>query len=301
MDIYSESGRVKSLEKKFLTSQQIQRLVEAKNIGEFVSIAEKSFYILPLTVSDIEEIIEYFSKERESFYEEIEKHAPSLLKVFLIKNDFFNLKLIAEGKEDYIYPGNLPPQILKRSVEEKRIEVPDFLKKAIIILKMEKDIEEKLLRLKNEYYSQLYNLLTNFNSDFITGWGKIEIDFANLSTFIIKRKKEEKIDKKDFIENGNLKREKFINEEILFKSLKSHYREIKIPVNEENFQIEKYRITMNYIKRGRIIPSGIETVFSYFIAREIEMETVQRLFSGKFYNIEESRIKNWVIPPYQWR
>jgi len=164
MDIYSESGRIKSLEKRFLTYQQIQKLIEVKSLTEFVALTGKSFYKLPSNVSSAEEVSEFFNKERENFYREVEKYAPSLLKIFLLKNDFFNLKLIAEGKENFVYPGNLPGQILKRSVEERKIEVPDFLKKGVEIVKGKKDIEEKLLNLKNEYYIQIYKTLSSFLS-----------------------------------------------------------------------------------------------------------------------------------------
>ena len=71
-------------------------------------------------------------------------------------------------------------------------------------------------------------------------------------------------------------------------------------MDEENFEIERYKVIMNYLKKGRVIPYGIETIFSYFVAREIELDLVQRLFTGKFYNVETAILKKWVIPPYQW-
>lgn len=300
MDIYSESGRIKSLEKKFLTYQQIQKLIEVKNITEFTAITEKSFYKLSSNITSADEISEFFNKEKENFYKEVEKYAPSLFKIFLLKNDFFNLKLIAEGKENYVYPGNLPGTILKRSVEERKIEVPDFLKKGVEIVKGKKDIEEKLLNLKNEYYIQLYNILNSYRSEFIERYGKIEIDFANLSTYILKKRKDEKIIISFLIKGGNIKREKFLQQENLFKSFKSEYKIIKTPVDEENFEIERYKVIMNYLKKGRIIPYGIETIFSYFVAREIELDLIHRLFTGKFYNVETEILKKWAIPPYQW-
>jgi len=300
MDIYSEIGRIKSLEKKFLTLSQLQALIETKSLNEFVSITENSFYKIPPSVLNIGEIYEIFDNERIAIYDEIEKHCPSLTKIFLLKNDFLNLKIILEGKNDYILPSNIPGQILKMYIEERKAQIPDFLNESVKILKGENDIEEKLLQLKNEYYNQLYKFLKEFNSRFIINYVKIEIDFANLATFLLKNKKEEKIVPDILIKNGNIKREKFITKENIFNAFKIEYKNIEIPLNEENIEFERYKVVINHIKRGRIISNGIEAIFSYFVAREIELECVQRLFFGKFYNIDENILKKWVIPPYQW-
>ena len=301
MDIYSESGRIRALEKKFLTSKQVQSIIEAKNIGEVISILEKSFYKFPSPILNTEEIIELLDKERNFIYEEIEKISPDILRIFLLKNDFFNLRIILENKSNYVLPCNLPGQILKGYIEGNKGNIPDFLKKGVKIVKSEKNIEEKLLDLKNEYYIQLYNLLTAFNSSFIEKYGKIEIDFANLSTFILKKKKGEKIVSSFFIRNGNTRAEKFLNEEAILKSLTKEYKITDIPINEESFEIIRYKAIMNYIKEGRIIPYGIEVIFSYFIAREIEVEIIQKLLISKFYNIDENILKKQPVIVYQWK
>ncbi|MCD6408270.1 V-type ATPase subunit, partial [bacterium] len=100
-------------------------------------------------------------------------------------------------------------------------------------------------------------------------------------------------------EDGKIPPDFFEEEEKLWKKVFSEYK-MKTPVDTKNFEIEKYRVIMEHIKKARIIPYGIEVIFSYYLAREIELETVERITLGKFYNIETSLMNKWKFSPYQY-
>ncbi|MCD6408460.1 V-type ATPase subunit, partial [bacterium] len=158
MDILVECGKIKVREKYFLSQVDIDKLIGAKNFNEFISVLEKSFYKIPSGITSSVQIIDFFEKEREKLIDEIEKNTTEeIYTIFTLKYDFHNLKLLAEKKEEKqmisLY-SRVDYYSLKESVEKKDYrKIPEYLNKSIKILSDEKMVlEEKLLKLKKEYY-----------------------------------------------------------------------------------------------------------------------------------------------------
>lgn len=301
-DIYTLSGKISSLEKLFITEAHLKKIISAKTFEEFINCLEGTFFSFP-SISSPDEIFEFFEKEREKLVEEITRNLDEKIRTFfLLKYDYHNLRVLIEGKQEFSYYSILNFYILKKKVEGKidYSQIPEFLHNAIGIVKSEKKLEEKLLNLKRNYYENLYKIAKGI-CEFLKNYVKIEIDFANLHIFLNKKLGEIPLKVSDLIDNGNIEREKFLNDEKLRNSLTQIYKGISVPVNEENFEIERYKTLIFYLKNARIIPDGIEKVLSFYIAREIEIENLQRIAIFKFYSQPEDILKKIVIPPYQYK
>ncbi|MCM8766522.1 MAG: V-type ATPase subunit [Candidatus Omnitrophica bacterium] len=302
LDIYFLSGRINSLEKKFIDFEKIKKIVECRTFEEFVNILEGSFFKMPTHISNPDEIFNFFENERYKLIEEIRGLGDEIIvKFFLIKYDFFNLTILIENKQEFSYYGTIEFYILKDAFEKNDLsKIPDFLHDAFSIFKSKFTLEEKTLLLKNNYYKKLYEISLNL-SDFCKNYVKIEIDFANIKNYLNKKINEKKISINDFIENGNIKREFFLDENLLLEKLKLKYKKIEIPLNEENIENQRYKVLIDYLRIGRIKTYGIDKIISFYLAREIEIENIQRIAIAKFYKMNENFIKKALIPPYQYK
>jgi hypothetical protein len=63
----------------------------------------------------------------------------------------------------------------------------------------------------------------------------------------------------------------------------------------------RYKILIDYLKYARIKPYGIDKIVSFYLAREIEIENLQRLTISKSYKQDENFLKKIMIKPYQYK
>jgi vacuolar-type H+-ATPase subunit C/Vma6 len=58
---------------------------------------------------------------------------------------------------------------------------------------------------------------------------------------------------------------------------------------------------IEFLKIGRIKPYGIDKIISFYKAREIEIENMQKIAISKFYRESEDFLKKISFPLYQYR
>ncbi len=309
MDILAVSGTIKSLEKRFLTQADISKLAQVKTFGEFTGLLSASFYQIPPNISGIEELSEFFENASVLLAEEMRKNLPpALYRYFLLKYDFHNLKIISamqdeEAERYYSVHSIVDYFTMKEAFQSKNHkDIPAYLKHALSAISGMQDKENILLHLKTAYFKTAAGLLKESESGFIDGYLRIEVDFANISSFIQRDMAGTVKSGADlFIAGGKIRTEKFSSGEILWEAVNSSYRgAIATPVTAEDYDLERYKALLIHIKNGRIIPSGIETVFAYFAGRQIEMDNVRRLAEGKFYNVSPDVLFLWALPAYQY-
>ena len=301
LDIYFLSGKINSLEKKFIDYEKCEKLIESKTIEEFVNLIEGTFFKLPSHIMKVEEIFEFFENERIKLLEEIKKiFDGKFLYFFLLKYDYNNLANLIENKNNFFICGITDFYILKDAyINNNFSKIPEIFKDIIIKIKSQNQVEEKLLTLKIDYYEKIYEISKKI-SDFINGYVKIEIDFANLGTYLNLKLFEKKIEVEKFIKSGKIKRESFLDEEKLKKSFFSVYKN-QLILSEEEIEMERYKMVIDYLKYARIKADGIDKIVSFYLAREIEIENLQRLTISKFYKQDENFLRKIMIKPYQYK
>ncbi|MCK9265524.1 V-type ATPase subunit [bacterium] len=305
MNILSVSSRIKSLEKHFLRADRIEKLVLSRDFNEFSTILEKSPYEIPNNIKTIETLTELFNNKKTILIEESKKNLPiPLYQYFVLKYDYHNLNIVANGKnENFSDYSIVNYKILQASFKTNNHKnIPAFLKPALSILNKLKDksFEEISLSLKQSYYEVAGLLLKTQKSSMINYFLQIEIDFSNISLFMHKRLTGKHLEQENFIDGGNIKKEHFLKEEVLWKTVKNVYKNIDVPIEIDIFDRERFKVLMGYLSRVRIVPYGMEPLFFYFLARDIELENVKRIAIGKFYNIEPQILSEWGAFPYQY-
>jgi V/A-type H+-transporting ATPase subunit C len=300
-NIYFLSGKIISLEKKFIDGERLKKIIESKTFEEFVNALEGSFFKIP-SVSNASGILNFFESERIKLFEEIRKiNDERIINFFSLKYDYYNLSLIVLNKENFSFYGVLNPYTLKYAFEKNDLsKIPDILFESFAICKSKIPLDEKLLYLKNDYFKKI-QIIAEKISKFTENYLKIEIDFANIQNYLNRKLSEKKINKNDFIKGGFIRIENFIDEASLWKEISFKYKKIEIPLNEENIERERYKTLIEFLKIGRIKPYGIDKIISFYKAREIEIENMQKIAISKFYRESEDFLKKISFPLYQYR
>jgi len=300
-NIYFLSGKIISLEKKFIDGERLKKIIESKTFEEFVNALEGSFFKIP-SVSNASGILNFFESERIKLFEEIRKiNDERIINFFSLKYDYYNLSLIVLNKENFSFYGVLKPYTLKYAFEKNDLsKIPDILFESFAICKSKIPLDEKLLYLKNDYFKKI-QIIAEKISKFTENYLKIEIDFANIQNYLNRKLSEKKINKNDFIKGGFIRIENFIDEASLWKEISFKYKKIEIPLNEENIERERYKTLIEFLKIGRIKPYGIDKIISFYKAREIEIENMQKIAISKFYRESEDFLKKISFPLYQYR
>ncbi|GEM_PF-974719 len=310
MDILAISGRIKSLEKRFLTSGEMAGIIRSRTFNELAAMLASSRYRIPQNVTKSGELFSVFEDSAAELVEEMRKNLPvSLFRYFLLGYDYHNLKIIcgipSNGNEEGNYSAHsyVDHETMKRAFREKNnTGIPDYLKPAITIMSGKKDDGMLSLQLKKEYYSAASGLLEKTRSRFVKNYLRIEIDFANIATFIQEDIAGlEKGDVEMFMDGGRIRKERFSAGEVLWKAVDTAYRGlVATPVTAEDYDIARYGALMAHIRKGRVVPFGIETIFAYFAGRQIELDNVRRIVTGRFYDVSQDVLSLWAIPPYQY-
>lgn len=308
MDILCISGKVKALEKTFLTGNDISRIVNAKSFSEVVALLNGTIYQMPHPINTPSEIYNFFDVILINLMNDMQKALPEkLYYYFLLPYDFHNLKLVLENyktrkeSKNYVLYSSVDYFIVKEAFEKKNFkEIPFHLKPLVVFISKNKDIEDILLRVKKIYWDIAKNLVKTQNSNFIDGYIKIEIDISNIGTFIQQQIAGIPLDLSVIVDGGRIKKGRYIREEVLWGTVNMLYPGVETPITVENYDIVRYNVLMSHLKNARIIPSGIETIFSYYAARQIEIDNIRRILLSKFYNVEVSKIEEWILPGYQY-
>lgn len=307
-NIISLSGSIKSLEKRFLTADVLTRAVQARSFGEFATLLAEGWYRLPQTLLTAEDLTEFFEGCTAELVDEMRRDLPlDIYHYFVLEYDYHNIELLihkdryaVEREKDYFRHSSVDYFTLKTSLENNNYkDIPEHLKDVLYFVHNNISAEGLSLSLKRMYYRTVRELLKSAGSDFIDKYLSIEIDFFNIGTFIQQKIAGIQFGKTSFIDGGNIKVERFAVENVLWESVGKRYRNVSVPITLQNYDTARYTAVMNYIKEGRFIPYGIETVFTYFVGRRLELDNVRRLAIGKFYGVDPKVLSDWVLPPYQ--
>ncbi|MCM8829634.1 MAG: V-type ATPase subunit, partial [Candidatus Omnitrophica bacterium] len=307
MDILCVSSMIKSLEKKFLKQDDIVGIVNAKTLNEVSSILATTHYQLP-SITKPEEIYSFFYTITMDLIKDMYKSLPEELYFYMLLGyDFHNLKLVVDnyrtGKEskNYIPYSSVDYFTLKNAFSKKNFkDIPSHLKSLVVFVSKNRDMQEVILRAKKIYWEIAKNLLKSQQSDFIEEYIKIEIDLSNIGVFIQQQMAGVPLDLSFIVDGGKIKKERYMREDILWEVARMVYHGLKTPITANEYEMIRYNLIMGYIRNGRVSPYGIDTIFSYFLARQMEMDNLKRLIFGKFYNIKPEILDDWKLVPYQY-
>lgn len=323
-DFIEASAYLRILEKKLLTSDSIDRLVETNDVSDTLKLlsqsSEYNFSTLKKT-SDYEEILKL---EMEKFYKNMYKLIPDnteVIDIITAKYTFHNVKVCLKSKYidknmDYLLssispvnPNDIKELVLSNDFANSQLPVYiiEAIKKAEINFAESKDPKCIDIILDKEMFSYMLELCLVCDNEFITQYVKLLIDFYNIKTLVrVKNMKKDSRFLNDclvasgltplsyFLENydktidvlTNLFYYKYFSD-ITRKGFESYNK-------TGNFSnLEKYfdNYLIEYSKKAKYVAFGADILFSYVLSKENELRQIRILLTCKNNGIQNDILK----------
>ncbi len=308
--------RTRVLEKKLLGQLTIDKMVDAKDLGEVLRTLGDTEYASAVSAAekgeDYEQILAFELKRTYDLMREITPR-DEVVDLMALKYDYHNLKVMlkehvmkSDLSEIYIPVGTLDFNKIKTmfKAEQMRDIQPEFKAAIEEILKDYEENEDPQridILADRHYYKHLYRMADKTEIDLFKAYVKDSIDFLNVSA-AIRLKKQEK-DLRFFNEviliNGNIERDDILltmNESIdvmmnkfryariskeLLKGLAAYQETGRLSAFEKN--MDNYLINLN--KDSKSVTFGPEPLFSYLVAKEMELKILRIIMVSKMNNI----------------
>lgn len=323
------SSTIRVLEKKLLSKQYMERLIEASNLDETLRYLSDSNYQTYINKLDrIEDYEEALKMENQRFFDELYSVSKDSLPIDLItlKYLYHNLKVLLKEKiqnEDYrdmyIEIGNIRIKTLREDLEKDNRstsyeELYLICRQAIDIYEETKDPQDIDVFIDKKYFENLNELVEKSGIDLFKKYLLALIDFTNIKTILRLKKQGKDLNflKKVIIDGGNISKKDYqgyLNKNIdsaspLFRSLDSaKYIARGIEEYEKTDSLSKFELEMdNYltelVKESKKITYGPEVVFAYGYAKEIEIKNLRIILISKLNDLSPDFIRERLRETY---
>ena len=316
-------GKIRAKEVRLLDLPKLLSILEAENIEEALKGLSDTDYREGLALVNQEEDFDlHLSLPMESVSGLISEltHDPQLTDLFILRNDFHNIKVAFKKKcrasvEEKYY---LAPSVVNREEIVEAMETGNFFRLLPLLAGALQEIEgiynnsKKNIQLIDTtldkiYLSHCLQVSQQAKCEFLERLFLIQIDLTNIRTFL--RLKE--MDKgRDFLKNrlisgGLLERDHFLKSfagslESFVDSLrfKDYYGIVKDGIESwkksGSFSfLEKLfdDYLLNFVKKAKYISFGIEPLIGYLVAKEMEVKNLRTVIAGKFNGLFPEIIK----------
>ncbi len=313
---------VRVLEKKLLTKNKLDRMIEAITPEEVMKQLSETEY--SQNMFDIQQPQEYekiLKRETERVFNLVRElsNDKEIVDILSLKYDYHNLKVLLKGRlanKDFstllMDAGTQKIEKLKLKFDIKNYnDLPEEISKAIN--EVEKDFLENNDSQKIDiivdkyYYKNLLRIVKKINVSVIMDYAQGLIDFQNIITLFRVKKQNRDI---KFLENvihegGTISKNKIVESindsvEIIINKFKKEKIGNYLQKGLEEFTetgrlsgLEK--ISQNYLmelnKDSKYIIFGPEPLFTYLVAKEREISAIRMIMVSKINNIEISKIR----------
>lgn len=313
---------VRVLEKKLLTKNRLDRMIEAETPEEVMKQLSETEY--SQNMFDIQQPQEYeriLKRETERVFNLVRElsNDKEIVDILSLKYDYHNLKVLLKGRlanKDFstllMDAGTQKIEKLKLKFDIKNYnDLPEEISKAIN--EVEKDFLENNDSQKIDiivdkyYYKNLLKIAKKINVSVIMDYAQGLIDFQNIITLFRAKKQNRDI---KFLENvihegGRISKDKIVEaindsvEMIINKFKKEkigNYLQRGLEEFTETGRLSGLeKISQNYLmelnKDSKYIIFGPEPLFTYLVAKEREISAIRMIMVSKINNIEISKIR----------
>lgn len=313
-------AKIRALEPKILDKTDIERMVDAPDFNAAFKVLDDTDYADNLLEVKPVDYRQALSDDYRQLYELLKDVTPDpkLFKLIFLERDLVNIKLLFKAKyfginiddslkENAVYP----PRALKEFIFNKKdVGLDEEIKN--LITEANKQLSEDSRPdsidsvLTQKYFILLQKLAEKIGNPFIINLVKIQINSANLITWL--RAKRLNLDKNKLAEKliigGDIYLKKLIDlytEEI--KSLRplinAFYDKIILAsfdnYCEKNLLFEFEKALEDYktrfCQKAQLIAAGPEVVYAYHLAKQNAVANIRIIMTGKFNKIPAEEIK----------
>lgn len=329
MDYVQAVVRTRVLEKKLLSKEKLEELIEAADINEVwrrLKTTQYANHLLEgIDLRQYEDILYEELKEVYAVMRDISPD-PAIINLMTLKYDYHNLKVLckeiilqADFPHIYLPIGSLDLPRIKsawREAKWKKIEptIKSVIEKVKDDYKKTKDPQRIDIILERLYMDHLYTTVDSLQIPLLLKYIKAMIDFINIRTLIRvqKQKKDMTFLEEVLLENGNVEVERilyslqdsvtnmihqFRNETIspgLIPGLEAYHFSNQLT----DYEKEMDRYLLNLMRESKYIHFGPEPLIFYILAKEMEIKNLRLIFTSKINDISLARIKKRVREVY---
>ena len=313
-----------SRERDLLTAARMERMIEAPSAEEAAKVLAEIGYG-EFNPSSERELSAVLAAEQEKLFEDLYRFVPdkAVVDVFKVKYDYHNLKTLLkaramgiDGGRLLLDAGRVSAQEMNRAVTEGDYgALPELLRTAAEeageVLASTGDPQLSDFVLDRAYYAEMLSAARATGSGFLVEYVQGTIDAANLRSAVrtLRMKKGADLLKKVLVEGGAIRPES-VQAAALAGSLEELYRPTPLRAAAElgtaaaqggsltAFEKACDDAVTAVAARAKSVPFGVEAVFSYVAAKEIEFTAVRVIMSSRLAGIEGDTIRERLREAY---
>lgn len=329
MDYGRSVVTVRVLEKKLLTKNKLDRMIEAETPEEVLKLLGETEYSQNMSdVHNAEDYEKILKRETERVFSLIRElsNDKEIVDILSLKYDYHNLKVLLKGKlaeKDFtdmiMDAGTEKADKLKVKFDTRNYnELPEEFIQAINEVEEDfyenKDPQRIDIIVDKYYYKNLLRIARKINVPIITDYVEGLIDFQNMITLfrVKKQNRDMKFLEEVIHEGGTISKDKIISSiNDTTEAIVNKFRKERIGIylirgieayGETGRLSELEKISDNYLmelnKDSKYIVFGPEPLFTYLIAKEREINAIRMIMVSKINNIGTDKIKERLRDTY---
>ena len=321
MDYGQSVVTIRILEKRLLTRNRLERMIEAQTPEEVLKLLGETEYSQDMAdihgSQDYEIILKRETERVFSIVRNMIKNT-GIVDVLSLKYDYHNLKVLLKSKitgKDFssllMQAGTIEASKFKVKFETQSNDLPQEIMEAID--EVQKDFEENHnpqridIIVDKHYFRNLSRLAKEIDVKVITDYVEGLIDFQNMITLfrVQKQKRDARFLETVIFEGGTISKNKIVasindNTDTILNKFKKEKLGTYLVKGLEAFSETKRlseleKISDNYLmelnKESKYVVFGPEPLFTYLVAKEREINAIRMIMVSKINNISSDKIR----------
>lgn len=329
MDFIQGVTRTRVLETRLLSKTKIDRMIEAKDIGEVFKTLNETEYsnaVAGITRNeDYENILSHELKRVYKLMREISKDQ-IVVDLMALKYDYHNLKVLVKEKKlnkdfSHLYIPiectdfkTIKDGFLEGNLKDVEPVYREAIEAVLKDFEITKDPQRIDLIFDKFYFEHLYKMAVDTDIELFVNYVKDMIDFINIKSSIRLKKqgKDMAFFEDVLLPNGNIDKDAILfalNDSIenminRFKNSRISSRLIKgleaYKTTNRLSDLEKYmdNYLMELNQPSKFVNFGPEPIFSYIVAKETEIKTLRIIMVSKLNKISPDATRERVRDLY---
>lgn len=324
-DYLSISTRVRAMEKRLLTHERMEQMIDARTHEDALKILLACGYgeVELLSIPALDAVI---AKARSAVFYDLRNAVPNpvLLDVFQLKYDYHNAKVLikaqakkVEANHLLLAGGRYTPSLLVDAFGRSDFrELTSAFGQAIVqaqsLLTTTSDPQQVDFLLDRAYFAEMRTAAQALDSDFLLAYVRLNIDAVNLRTVVraTRMGKSAAFLAQVLIPEGNvavrqLSRAKASDLPTLFRvgclaQAAACGAEVALPHGGSLTQFERLcdNALLQFLAQARRIPFGEQPIIGYLHAREAESTAIRIIFAGRLAGLSGDTIRERLRDTY---
>ena len=328
MDYGQSVVTIRILEKRLLTRNRLERMIEAQTPEEVLKLLGETEYSQDMAdihgSQDYEIILKRETERVFSIVRNMIKNT-GIVDILSLKYDYHNLKVLLKSKitgKDFssllMQAGTIDASKFKVKFESQSNDLPQEIMEAID--EVQKDFEENHnpqridIIVDKHYFRNLSRLAKEIDIKVITDYVEGLIDFQNMITLfrVQKQKRDARFLETVIFEGGTISKNKIVtsindNTDTILNKFKKEKLGTYLVKGLEAFSETKRlseleKISDNYLmelnKESKYVVFGPEPLFTYLVAKEREINAIRMIMVSKINNISSDKIRERLRETY---